>query len=123
MILGIQILGIVFGLLMTYLIFLHYKRKEFGKLQFFFWQIIWIVFILVVLFPRITTGLIHKLGVVRTMDLLTILGFMFITLLVFYNYFTINKIKKKLEHNTRKEALKNINKHSPVSHHSQEPNL
>lgn len=118
MILGIQILGIVFGLLMTYLVFLHYKRKEFGKGQFFFWQTIWIVFILVVLFPGITTGLINKLGVVRTMDLLTIFGFMFITLLVFYNYFTINKIKKKLERTTREQALKEIKKYSNTPHTS-----
>ena len=32
MILGIQILGIIFGLFMTYFTFLHYKRKEFKEL-------------------------------------------------------------------------------------------
>ncbi|MCK4539871.1 DUF2304 domain-containing protein [Candidatus Parcubacteria bacterium] len=109
MILGIQIIGILFGLFMAYFIFLHYKRKEFGRSQFIIWQTIWIGFVFAVIFPNLLGTLISELGIVRAMDFFTIFGFMFLTILTVNNYFTVNKINKKLEENTRKEALKNIN--------------
>ena len=108
MILGVQIIGILFGLFMAYFIFLHYKRKEFGRSQFVIWQIIWIGFILAVIFPNLLGTLISELGIVRAMDFFMIAGFMFLMLLTVNNYFIVNKINKKLEENTRKEALKNI---------------
>src|SRR3989338_5451689 len=97
MIFGIQILGIIFGLLMAYFCFLHYKRREFGKVQFLFWEILWLGFIFVILFPKTTDVLVQELNVGRAMDLFIILGFMFITFLTFYGYTMINKIKRALE--------------------------
>lgn len=110
MILGVQILGAAFGVLMTYFCFLHYKRREFSRPQFLFWQIIWLAFIVVVLFPGLTQGVIHKLGIVRTMDLLTILGIMFVSLLTFFNYVSLNKLRKKIEDKIREESLKELEK-------------
>ncbi len=110
MILGVQILGIIFGLFMAYFSFLHYKRREFGKIQFLFWEIIWVSFILIVIFPKITNSIVHKLGIVRTMDFLTIIGFMLIVFLTFYNYTTLNKFKRELEEKVRKDAFENLNK-------------
>jgi len=110
MILGVQILGILFGLFMAYLSFLHYKRREFKKKQFLFWEIIWIGFILIVIFPKITSGIIYELGIARTLDFLTILGFMFIIFLSFYNYAALNKFKRKLEEKIREDALKDLDK-------------
>ncbi len=108
MIASVKIIGVIFGLIMAYFVFLHYKRKEFSRIQFIFWEIIWFSFILVSLFPEITGGFIHQLGIERGMDLLTILGFMFLAILIFYNYAAISKFKKKLEENVREEALKNL---------------
>lgn len=110
MILGVQILGIIFGLLMAYFSFLHYKRREFGRWQFLFWEALWIGFILVVIFPKITHNIIHKLGFARTMDFLTMLGLMFITFMVFYNYVRVNKIKQQLEEKVRAETLRKLKK-------------
>ena len=109
MILGVQIIGILFGLFMSYFIFLHYKRQEFGRSQFIIWQIIWIGFVFVVIFPNLLGTLISELGIVRAMDFFMIAGFMFLMLLTVNNYFIVNKINKKLEENTREDALKNIN--------------
>jgi len=112
MILGIQILGIIFGLLMAYLCFLHYKRREFGKVQFLFWEILWLGFIFVILFPKTTDALVQELSVGRAMDFFIILGFMFIASLTFYNYTTTNKIKRNLENEVRKEALRELDNKS-----------
>ena len=110
MFLGIQILGIIFGLLMIYFTFLHYKRQEFSKINFLFWEIAWIIFIIIVVFPEITNSLIYRLGVGRTMDFLMILGLMFITFMTFYNYTSINKMNRKIEEKVRKEALRELDK-------------
>ena len=110
MIFGIQILGIIFGLLMAYFCFLHYKRREFGKVQFLFWEILWLGFIFVILFPKTTDVLVQELNVGRAIDLFIILGFMFITFLTFYGYAMINKIKRALEKKIREEALEKLNK-------------
>lgn len=108
MILGIQFLGLVFGLLMAYLSFLHYKRREFEKSQFILWEIIWLGFIVVIVFPKITDVLFQKLGIGRAMDFFIIIGFIFFTVLTFYNYTNISKVKLGLENRIREEALKNI---------------
>ncbi len=105
---GIQILGIAFGLIMIYFIFLHYKRREFKKSQFLVWVLIWVVFILIVADPNSIRGLVRDLGVARVMDLLTIIGFMVLTYLTFRNYMSLNKFKKKLEEKTREDALKEL---------------
>ncbi len=108
MILGIQFLGLIFGLLMAYLSFLHYKRREFGKIQFISWEIIWFGFILVIIFPKITNVLFQELGIGRAMDFFIIIGFLFFTFLTFFSYTNINKIKASLEKQVREEALKDL---------------
>jgi len=110
MIVGIQILGIIFGLLMAYWCFLHYKRGEFGGVQFLFWEVLWLGFIFIILLPKTTDILVQKLSVDRAMDLFIIIGFMFIAFITFYNYMVINKIRQKLEGKIRKEALKDLEK-------------
>ena len=52
MILGIQILGVLFGLFMVYYSFLKMKKKEFSNNEFVFWGIVWIIIMLLVLFPH-----------------------------------------------------------------------
>lgn len=110
MILGVQILGIAFGLFMAYLSFLHYKRKEFGKGQILFWEIIWLLLVILILFPQTISGIVQELGIARVMDFFIILGFIFITILTFYNYTALNKIKHKLEEKIREESLKELDK-------------
>lgn len=110
MILGVQMLGIIFGLFMAYFSFVHYKRREFKKGQFLFWEIVWIGFITVVIFPKITSFISYGLGIARTMDFLMIIGFMLIIFLTFYNYINLNKLKRKLEEKVREDALQKLDK-------------
>lgn len=108
MILGIQILGIIFGLSMIYFCFLHYKRHEFSKIQFLFWEILWSGFIFIILFPKITNFLLQELSIDRAMDFFIIIGFMFVAAITFYNYTATNKIKQNLERKIREETLKEL---------------
>ncbi len=105
MVLGVQILGIIFGVVLLYLTFVHYKRKELRKLEFLFWLVIWVLFLALVLFPNVLDNVVVSLNLVRTMDLFTIVGFMFLIALTFYNYVMNLQHRRKLEHLVRAIAL------------------
>ena len=96
-IIGVQIVGILFGLFMVYYIFLHFKRKELKASEFGFWLVLWVLFTLVVFFPAILEPLRKAVGFVRVMDMLVVFGFIFLIGLTFYNYITLRKNQKKIE--------------------------
>lgn len=105
MILGIQILGLIFGLFMLYLTFLHFKRKEFTIIEYIIWGLTWTAFIIVVTIPKILDPITQTLNISRIMDLLIIFGFMFIISTIFYIYGLIRKIQKKQEEIVREVAI------------------
>lgn len=105
-ILGIQIVGIFFGLMMAYFSFLHMKRKEFSQGESIFWITAWTIFLAVTVFPRSLDFLAKDiLNMSRTMDFLIILGFIFITGLMFHVYGIAKKNKKKIETVVSRTAL------------------
>ena len=110
MVLGIQIAGSLFGLFMVYYSFLHYKRKEFTTKEFTFWLILWVIFILVAIFPYLLDPLVKKIGFLRALDLLTIVGFIFLITAVFYTYTITRKTQRKLEAVVREVAIKSDKK-------------
>jgi|SRR3989344_5749536 len=105
-ILGIQILGILFGLFMLYFSFLQFKRKEFKLPEFVFWALLWIAFIVVTTIPEITSPIVKSLSFVRTLDFFIILGFMFLGGMGFYNYVILKKNQNKIETIVRELAIK-----------------
>lgn len=111
MLLGVQILAIIFGIVMMYLTFLYFKRKDFNKLQLALWEILWLAFLFVAIFPESVNRITESLGIVRAMDLFMILGFVFVISLSFYNYLVVGKLKKSLEEYVRKETLNDLEKH------------
>ncbi|MEE9525444.1 MAG: DUF2304 domain-containing protein [Candidatus Woesearchaeota archaeon] len=106
MILGIQILGILFALFMMYLSFMYRKRNEFDSGEYAFWLILWIVFILVTLFPGVLDPITKTLSLPRTMDLIILVGFIFIMGLTFQNYASLRKSQRKMEGLVRRMAFK-----------------
>lgn len=107
MILGIQIAGVLFGLFMVYLTFLHGKRKEFNTKEGIIWVLAWLFFIVLVISPNILDFIAKSiLNISRTLDFLIIIGFMFLIGFSFYNYTLIKKNENKIESIVRKLALK-----------------
>jgi len=105
-----KIIGITFSLFMAYATFLNYKKKEFNKIQFLFWEAVWGFILFVAFFTNLMTEAVQAIGFMRVMDFLTVAGFIVIILLSFYNYSSVSKMKKQLEINVRKDTLKNIAK-------------
>jgi len=105
MVLAIQVAGALFGAAMLYFSFTTYKRKEFNRSEGAVWAVVWILFITVSLFPELLQPVVKTLELYRTMDLFTILGFIFLITLTFYNYALLKQNKKKLEDVVREVAI------------------
>lgn len=105
-ILGIQILGILFGFFMMYYTFLQYKRKEFTIKEYGFWFMFWATFVVITLFPQILDPLLSTLNIVRALDFFIIAGFLFMVFVLFYIYTIVRKNQKKLEEVVRSIAIK-----------------
>ena len=108
MILGIQIIGIFFCVVMFYLTFLYYKRNEFGVGEFSGWILLWLGFSFVIIFPKIIDVFLKPLNFVRALDFFMVIGFLILFGLIFYLYVIVKKNNKKIEELVRKEALKKI---------------
>ena len=106
MVLGVQIIGMLFGAFMAYYSFLHFKRKEFNTGILVFWLIVWAGVVVVSIVPKALDPIATTLNFVRVMDLLTVVGFMFLVGVVFYNFSITKKTEKKVEELVRHLAMK-----------------
>ena len=106
MIIGIQIVGIIFGLIIMYMTFDNHKKKNFTAYEKTLWFFLALVFILITLFPNILDPITDQLELIRTMYLLVTLGFMFLLGINFYMYIIVRKNQKKIEKVVREIAKK-----------------
>ncbi len=106
MVLGVQIIGMLFGAFMAYYSFLHFKRKEFSTGILVFWLLVWLGVVVVSIVPKALDPIATTLNFVRVMDLLTVVGFMFLVGVVFYNFSITKKTEKKVEELVRHLAMK-----------------
>ena len=105
-ILGVQILGILFGFFMIYYNFLQYKRKEFTIKEYGVWFIFWGTFVVLTIFPQVLDPLLATFGIIRALDFFIITGFLFLIFVMFYTYVQVRRTQKKLEALVRNIALK-----------------
>ncbi len=105
MIVGIQLIGLLFGIGMLYFTFLYFKRGDYDRRGFLVWTIVWIFFIFLTLFPRSLYELMYVFSIERTVDFFVMVGFAFFSVIIFRLYVQQKKIMKKIETVVRKVAL------------------
>lgn len=110
MVLGIQIGGTLFGLFMLYYSFLNYKKKQFTKREFATWSLIWVVFMIVAIYPLVLNPFVAYFRFLRALDLLVITGFMFLILISFYTYTITRRNQRQLETIVREISIKSRKK-------------
>lgn len=108
MIIGLQIIALLFGLIMIYFAYLHYRRGEINILEISFWVLGWIGAIFIAMFPEIFRTFSATIAISRAFDLAMIGGFILITPLVYMSYVRTKKIERKLEELIRDEAKKEL---------------
>lgn len=104
----IQFSGVLFGVVMMYFTFVKFKRKELSPATTIVWFLIWIGIVAVAIVPGILDPIIAPLHFYRRLDFFVVLGFFVLLGLGFYNYSTVKRMERKLEHFVRKEALGEI---------------
>lgn len=105
MIIGLQITGFIFSLLMIYLSLVHYKKGSLNGIEVTIWFSIWTVVILSVIFPEILRTYSEVFAVSRLFDLLVVGGFILVILMVSISYVRTKNIEKKIEDWVRKDSL------------------
>lgn len=105
-IINLQMVLLLFAILMTYSLFLHWKKKNISNKFFFSWLIIFLVFVFLAIFPKILEPLMRELFIVRVMDLGMIGTFMILTYVTIENNIKIKNLEKTIEKLVRKIAIK-----------------
>ena len=104
--LQLQIICVLFALSMIYWSHLNYRRSTIRLYELVFWVLAWVTFATVVVLPQSTTVFLEKLQINRTMDLLMIVGLMFVWVLVFTNYLENRRMRRKLQELVRELAIR-----------------
>jgi len=101
-IITLQIVLLAFALLMTYSLFLHWKKKNISNRIFIFWLCLFALFIFITFFPKTLEPLLKELFIVRVMDLGMIGTFMILTYITIESNIKIKTLEKTIEKLVRK---------------------
>ena len=110
MIIGLQIIALLFAFSMVYFAVLNYKRRELSKTEIGSWVIMWAAAIVVVIFPNLLQGFARTFFVTRVFDLMVIGGFILVISMVSSAYMRTKRNEKKIEEMVRKEAIMGVSK-------------
>ena len=108
MVSGIQILGILFSLILSYFTFLNYKRRFFTGRECIGWLAIWGGFAIVTLYPNLFQTFSGELGATRAFDTFSVIGFIVTLSISFYTYVNLDRLRKVVEKMVRDVAMKDI---------------
>lgn len=110
MIIGVQLIAILFSLFLFYVTFIHFKKGQLSTLEALFFSTIWLGSIFVTLFPKSLNFVLNTFNILRLLDLATIAGFMLLIGIAFRNYIRIRDLERRIEKIVRNEALGNAKK-------------
>ena len=110
MIIGLQVIALLFAFSMIYFAVLHYKRAEINGMEIGSWLVMWTGAIVIVIFPELLKTFASTFLVTRVFDLMVIGGFILVISMVASAYVRTKKLEKKLEDLIRCEALKKSKK-------------
>ncbi|HLD06896.1 MAG TPA: DUF2304 domain-containing protein [Candidatus Nanoarchaeia archaeon] len=96
MVLGIQLVGVIFGAAMIYLAFLYYKKRDFTFNDFLVWGMVWVIFMFAVIFPQTLNVVMEAVGVISAMQLFTIAGLIFVCGIMFHLYVQVRRNQRKV---------------------------
>ena len=95
---------------MLYITRVHTLRQRFSMTETFFWYSLWLVFIVVAVFPDLLRGISDLLHFSRVFDLLVVGALMVLTVVVVLNYFQQRANGRKWEEFIRQRAIDHTKK-------------
>ena len=107
MIIGLQILAILFSFSMIYFAVINFKKKDLSFTEITSWTILWIATIVIVVFPELLRKFSMTFLVTRVFDFMVIAGFVLVISLTGSAYMRVRRNEKKIEELVRQEAIMN----------------
>lgn len=108
MIIGLQLIAIIFALIMIYFAYLHFMRGELGKGEIVSWWIIWAATIVIIIFPDLLSGFARTISITRVFDLMVVGGFILVIFLSYKSYVGTKRLQKRIDELVRSESLKDL---------------
>jgi len=109
-----QIIASLFAFFMIYVVSVHAKKKTLSFPETSFWYSLWVLFIVIALFPNLLLGITDTLKFARVFDLLVVMALMVLTVVIFLSYFAQKEAQRKLEEFVRADAIKSLSAKSNV---------
>ena len=110
MITPIQILLVIFVLFAVSRVYLRFREQALSSRMFFFWSFIWIIALLIIISPPITTKLASFFGIGRGVDVIIYISLTLLFYLVFRLYVMIEDLRHQITYVVRHLALHNSSK-------------
>lgn len=110
MIIGLQIIAILFSFSMIYFAVISFKKKDLTPSEITAWTALWVGTIIIIIFPELLRRFSMTFLVTRVFDFMVIGGFVIVMSLVASAYLRTKRLEKKLEDLVRRDALKNATK-------------
>lgn len=110
MIIGLQIIAILFSFTMIYFAILNFKRREINGLEIASWLTIWTATILIVIFPEFLKTFAKTFLFARVFDMMVVGAFILVIALASSAYIKTRRNEKKLEELVRKLSLRTKSK-------------
>lgn len=104
---GLQLVAIIFALWMLYFSYLHFRRREFNRIEFALWQVLWLGLLVVVIVPKSVNFILQAFSISRTFDLVVVVGIVILFGVTFRNYVVLKRLERKIEESVRKHAIDN----------------
>lgn len=106
MIIGLQVIALLFAFSMVYFAVLNFKRGELNGTEITSWLVMWTLAIVIIIFPELLQSFAKTFLVTRVFDLMVIGGFILVISMVSVAYLRTKRNEKKLEELIRRDALK-----------------
>ncbi len=103
-----KLIGSLFLLFMMYYTYIHFKKQEFDKNVFLFWEILWSISLISIIYPKTLTPIMETFNFTRALDVMIVLGVMLVVGLSFQSYLNTLKIKRRVNKLVRRIAIENV---------------
>jgi hypothetical protein len=105
-ILGIQLLGLILGLVFSYLTYSNIKKGKLKTTDGTFWMIIWMLLVVVSLNPNILSVIaVDLFKMSRTLDFIIVTSFIGMFGILYYMYLVVKNTEKRVERLVRNIAI------------------
>jgi len=108
MIKPIQVIAIVFGIFALLKVILKMKNRKLTINEFIFWCSIWVVLIVLSIFPQISGNIADFFGFTRGIDFFIVSSILLIFYLIFRIYIKLEELDDKITKLARSIAIKEI---------------